>query len=308
MTPSRVGARSRWRVTKVDSIAELRRRVQAPVAKYNDVAGQLFGDWASIHVTRLFIRFGWSPTLATVGFLVLGVVGSVLTAFGGAWSVAGFACLIGYYVLDCVDGEVARFHGTEKLIWGFHDFMFHLYVKAAFYLSLGFHAAKCTGREWAFLLGIAALLATLLGKFLYDAVLVLNARYVLLRERHERERLVEQLTHGTSSAELDVDADLPGEFAPFRIGGPLSALRAVTTNFDLGLLLFFAAAILDLFVEPFAIRGVTCDLKTILVAFYGVVLPLDFVDRMVSYVRADRFQADSRRLLRRAHGFRIHRD
>lgn len=295
-------------MTKVDSIAELRRRVQEPVAKYNDVAGLLFGDRASIHVTRFFVRHGLSPTIATVGFLVLGVAGSVMTAFGGWWSLAGFACLVGYYVFDCVDGEVARFHGTEKLVWGFHDFMFHLYVKATFFVALGFYAADRTGREWAFLFGIAALLATLFGKFLYDAALVLNARYVILRERSERQRLVDQLTHGTTAADLEVDADLPGEFVPFRFGGPLSALRAVTTNFDLGLLLFLCAAVADLLVPAFELGGVPCDVKTILIAFYGVVLPLDFLDRMVSYVRAERFQADSRRLLRRAHGFRIPRN
>ncbi len=295
-------------MTNVDPIHELRRRVQEPVRKYNDVAGFLFGDRISIHVTRLFIRFGLSPTVATIGFLVLGLVGSVMTAFGGWWAVAGFASLVAYYILDCVDGEVARYHGTEKLVWGFHDFMFHLYVKSAFFVALGFHAARITGRDWAFLFGISALLATLFGKFLYDAAIILNARYVLLRDRSERRKLVEQLTRGTTHAELDVDGDLPGEFTPFEFGGPLSVLRAIVTNFDLAVVLFLVIAVLDMFMPVFEFSGIACDLKVAALAFYGVALPLDYLDRMASYVRGDRFQADSRRLLRRAHGFRIPRD
>jgi hypothetical protein len=181
-------------------------------------------------------------------------------------------------------------------------------VKSAFFVALGWYAAQRTDRDWAFLFGLSALLATLFGKFLYDAAIILNARYVLLRELAERRRLVEQLTRGTTNEELAVDGDLPGEFEPFAFGGPLSTVRAIVTNFDLAVILFLAAAIGDVFVAPFPISGIVCDLKVLLTAFYGVVLPLDFLDRMSSYVRADRFQADSRRLLRRAHGFRIRRD
>src|SRR5262245_22109556 len=106
----------------MESIAELRQRVQAPVRKYNDVAGLLVGDRLSIHVTRIFVALGLSPTWATIGMLVFGVGGSALVALGGAWSVAGFACVFLYYLLDCVDGEVARYHRREKLVFGFYDF------------------------------------------------------------------------------------------------------------------------------------------------------------------------------------------
>jgi hypothetical protein len=63
-------------------------------------------------------------------------------AVRGGWSVLGFAILFVYYVLDCVDGEVARFRKTEKLTWGFHDFLFHLYVKSAFFTCLGIYTAR----------------------------------------------------------------------------------------------------------------------------------------------------------------------
>lgn len=292
----------------VEPISELRKKVQEPVAKYNDIAGYLVGDRVSIHVTRVFIQLGLSPTVGTIAFLLFGLAGSVLIAFGGWFSVTGFALVFLYYVFDCVDGEVARYHAVERLVWGFHDFMFHLYVKSAFFIALGIHAVRITDKPWVFLFALSALLSTLLLKFLNDVAIILNARYVLMRGPAERERFVRQLTDDTPSHELEFDGDLPGEHRPFVFGGPLSVVRTALTNFDLAVIVFFVAAIVDLFVRPLEIQGVPCNLVIALTCFYGVVLPLEFLDHLQTYIRADRFQAESRRILRRAHHFRIRRD
>lgn len=292
----------------VEPIPELRKKVQEPVAKYNDIAGFLVGDRISIHVTRVFIQLGLSPTVGTIAFLLFGLAGSVLLAFGGWLAVTGFASIFLYYVFDCVDGEVARYHQRERLVWGFHDFMFHLYVKSAFFVALGVYSVRVTGRPWVFLFALSGLLSTLFLKFLYDVAIILNARYVLMRGPAERERFVRQLTDEAPLSELEFDGDLPGDHSPFVFGGPLSVARSALTNFDLAVIVFFAAAILDLWIPPLEIGGVACDLKIGLVAFYGVVLPLEFLDHLQTYIRADRFQAESRRILRRAHHFRIRRD
>jgi hypothetical protein len=68
----------------VESIHDLRKKVQEPVRANNDVAGVLVGDRVSIHVTRLFLSWGLSPDVATIGMLVCGVVGSVLALFAAA--------------------------------------------------------------------------------------------------------------------------------------------------------------------------------------------------------------------------------
>ena len=47
--------------------------------------------------------------------------------------------------------------------------------------------------------------------------------------------------------------------------------------------------------------------EALLTLFYGIVLPLDFADRMFSYVRNKRFFKDARRLLRDADQFHIKR-
>ena len=239
--------------------------------------------------------------------LGFGLLGSVLLVFGGWYSLAGFLCVFLYYILDCVDGEVARYHHREKLIWGFHDFMFHLYVKSAFFICLGVYAARTTGKDWVFCFGLSALLACLFQKFLKDLTLILTCRYVILRGPAEREHFVNQLVEGVAPEHLAVDGELPGEQQPFSFSGVLPFVRAALTNFDLAVLLFVVASVLDLTQPRFLIFGITGDYKTALLIFYGVVFPFDFFDRLQTSIRSQSFLTDSRRLLRQAHHFRLKR-
>ncbi len=68
----------------------------------------------SFYVTPLFIRQGFSATAVTIlGWTVL-LFGLLLLAVGRAdqvYSVAGAALLVAWTVLDCVDGNVARYRG-----------------------------------------------------------------------------------------------------------------------------------------------------------------------------------------------------
>ena len=289
----------------MESIAELRERVQAPVRKYNDVAGVLVGDRVSIHVTRFFLQLGLSPTVATLGMLVFGLAGSALLPFGGAWSSVGFALVFVYYILDCVDGEVARYHQREKLIFGFHDFLFHLYVKSAFFVCLGLHAVRVTGESSVFFFPLAALLAVLYQKFLNDLPLILTSRYILLRKDHERDHFVEQVLHGAAPGELAQDGALPEDHRPVAYTRPLGLLRAALTNFDLAVLLFLGASIADLVLGPFTVVAWPANCVVALAVFYGIVLPLDFLDHLRSHIRNRRFVLEARRLLRGAHQFHV---
>lgn len=291
----------------VVSVQELRQKVQAPVRQYNDIAGLLIGDRVSIHVTRAFIALGLSPTVGTLSMLVFGVAGSVMAAFGGAWAVAGFACVFLYYIFDCVDGEVARYHKREKLVWGFHDFLFHLFVKSSFFVCVGIHAFGETGRPWIYAFALSALLATLWTKFLYDVTPMLILKYVVFRAPAERDRFVRQLA-GDAIVEMTKPEAAAIEPHPFVLGSVLSGVRTAVTNFDLSVLLFLAAAVLDLLVGPFELGPLPpFGCVTALLVFYGIVLPLDFFDRLQSYIRADQFTADARNVLRRAHHFRVER-
>ena len=82
-------------------------------------------------------------------------------------------------------------------------------------------------------------------------------------------------------------------------------LRAVLTNFDVGLLLLTVATGIDLCVEPFLVPwcGVV-NCRAIWLAYYGAILPLDFVDYLITYLRRRHFSTEMTRLLGLAHHFR----
>src|SRR6185503_15035096 len=262
------------------SLTELREKVQVPVRRYNDVAGLLVGDRVSIYVTRFFVRYNLSPTVATLAFLVFGLAGSVLLVFGGGYSVLGFSCLFVYYIMDCVDGEVARYHGREKFVFGFHDFMFHLYVKSAFFICFGIYAARITAQPWVFCFALSALISSLMAKFLHDVSLILTCRYVLLRPPGERERYVNQILAGAEGGVSTAHSVDPGVPPGQTFSGPLAFLRTALTNFDLAVLLFLTAALVDLFVRPFYIWNIQGDAKIAMLIFYGIIFPFDFLDRL----------------------------
>jgi len=67
------------------SLSELRARCQLPVRQHNDVAGLLFGDFASLPITKLFVDLRWSPNIATLG--MLGVARGTAKWFAGQQTV-----------------------------------------------------------------------------------------------------------------------------------------------------------------------------------------------------------------------------
>lgn len=284
----------------METLAELREKCQAPVRAYNDVAGLMVGDHVSIHVTRLFIRLRLSPTIATVAMLVFGVAGSLCLLLGDVGCVVGLTLLFAYYICDCVDGEVARYLERDKLSFALYDFLIHLVVKTTFFLAFGVWAVQQTGRTWVFAFALAGLVAVLFRKFLQDLPLVVVCRAIVMRRPEERERFLAQLLEHTDPQALDRE---PRQGEPYRPERMLSIVRAFATNFDLAVLVLLAVAVLDLFVAPFELWGMDADLKLLGYVFYGIILPLDFLDRLQAEVRGG-FFAQASSLLVHAHRFR----
>ena len=291
----------------VESITDLKKRVQEPVRRFNDISGLLVGDHVSIYFTRLFIARGWSPTIATVGMLISGLCGSVLIALGDRMAVAGFALVFFHYVLDCVDGEVARYHKIEKVFWSFHDYLFHYYIKSAFFLGLGYAAFVSTGSVWMFAVAWVGFSMTVFGKFVRELPLLLVNRHVLQRNPGPSDRSYEQLTRDIDPEDLDRETDMRWTDDPASYGGLLSKVRAFVTNFDLMTIVFFTAAVVDLFVEPFTIAGLMTNIKVLVFVVFCAVLTIDFFDRVIYASRGDRLLRDGARILERAHRFRVRR-
>ena len=306
------------------SLRQLRERCQLPVRQHNDVAGLLFGDYASLPITKLFVDLRCSPNIATLGMLVCGLLGAALQVAGGWWALAGAVLLVLYYVLDCVDGEVARWHGIEDMRWGYYDTIFHLLVKPSAFLGVGIGCWRALGHPQLLIAGAVAAIAVLWTKMFLQLPGILFLHDVLNGQpggSRAFRRFLQSIDakgqaggNGKSHAEpaptvaevRAAAAAAPAKPRPnFPLGLNLVTLRALLTNFDIGLLLLVAACVVDLVRPPFALWGYgPLSARAVWLGYYAVVLPLDFLDYVRTYLLRGQFAAETSRLAVLAHHYR----
>ena len=296
------------------SFRQLRETCQAPVRHHNDVAGLLFGDLASLPLTKLFVDLRLSPSIATVAFLVCGLAGSALQIAGTRWAVVGAALLVLYYILDCVDGEVARWQGVEDMRWGYFDYIFHMVVKPSCFVAVAVGTWLQLGNAWMLLAGAVAAVAVLWLKLFLEIPGILFLRGVLAGapggSRAFRRFLGSLRVGGVERAPVEGGdgGRGPPKAAPvMRLGFDLTTLRALLTNFDVGLLLLLVAALVDVGVEPFVPWSGWPPLtaRAVWLVFYAINLPLNFLDYVLTYVRRGHFASETERLLVLAHHYRL---
>ncbi len=301
------------------SFRELREKCQLPVRGGNDVTGLLFGDWASLPFTKLWVDLKLSPDLATVGMLVTGLVGAALHLSSGLALPVGAALLLFYYVLDCVDGEVARFRRVENIKWGYYEYIFHMLVKPLCFLGIGTGLYFQLGRPLYIVCGATAAIAALWLKLFVEVPGIMFTRGVIgappgkdrAFRRYAEEVGMDVAAAGDTaasdavSAGADADTTAPAP-SGFPLGLNLVTLRAMATNFDFGLILLVLATVVDHVTGPFELPlfGFT-TLRGVWMVYYGVILPLDFLDYLRSYMARGHFPAELERLLQLAHNFRV---
>ncbi|RKY17240.1 MAG: hypothetical protein DRQ55_16275 [Planctomycetota bacterium] len=291
------------------SFSELRAVCQLPVASRNDVAGLLFGDRCSLPITKLFVDQGLSPSIATVGMLVTGVLGSALQLGGELAAIAGAALLVLYYLLDCVDGEVARWHRIEHALWGYYEYIFHFVVKPLVYLCLGFALWSSSGSTLYLVACVSAAVATLWLKLFFAVPSLVFVGSVLRGSASAERPYRAYLTPARERAAAPAEP-VPGAGGEvFRLRLDRVTLRSLMTNFDIGLVLLLLACVLDLLIDPVQapLLG-PLEARGAWLLWYGLVLPIDFVDYLRTFVRNRHFDQTMVQLLARADGFALRPD
>jgi phosphatidylglycerophosphate synthase len=124
----------------------------------------------SPYVTRLALRLGMSADAVTVTMLVVGLTGAGLLFVGGLWpAVAAAGGVQLYLLLDCVDGEVARWNRTESARGVYLDRISHYLVEGALFTGLGWRAGGGESTAWL-AVGLGGALAVILGRIETDLV------------------------------------------------------------------------------------------------------------------------------------------
>jgi hypothetical protein len=116
--------------------------------------GDFFTNWlglpVSLAITRLFIKFNFSENLASLLMWFVGISGSILLAFGSSLKIIGLMLIVFHYILDYVDGQLAREHKTSS-VWGaILDRWSHFTVQMTFYCMLAIGLYRENQTLWVF--------------------------------------------------------------------------------------------------------------------------------------------------------------
>jgi phosphatidylglycerophosphate synthase len=164
------------------SLAELRTEGQpaAVIDRLNDEhwAGRLYMRKVSPAATWVFARLGWSPNAVTLAFIACGIAAGVVIAVGGLASAIGGAVLIqAYLLLDCSDGELARWSKRTSAAGIYLDGVGHYLGESALLVGLGVRAQGNLTTSGAYVsAGLAAALLAMIVKAETDNVVVARAK------------------------------------------------------------------------------------------------------------------------------------
>lgn len=96
-----------------------------------------------MRLTWLLLPTGLTANGATLAALFAGMAAAVAFAFGAPWGwLAGAILLQTWYLLDHVDGQLARFHGTASLDGVQFDYLMHHTINVLVPLGIGFGLSR----------------------------------------------------------------------------------------------------------------------------------------------------------------------
>lgn len=218
----------------------------------------------SLYLTYLALRAGLSANQVTVLQTLVGLGGALCLAFPLAgMTIAGIVLLQLGFMLDNVDGEVARYRRQVSVTGKFLDTVGHEFVVMSMYFALGvgtyFRLGHFESVVFGFLWGLFSL------------------RLDMATMYHEAARLLE--------TKLDQSYDYYAQikFQPAQRGPKLyrrkneeSAIRMVYALFAYPATMNIIAIVLiaDFFLSPFAVMGYPTNLAYVVLMVCGTLLPI----------------------------------
>lgn len=101
-------------------------------------------------VTGIGLRLGWSPNAVTAASLALGVLAAALVATGSrGWWVVAAVLVQASLVIDCVDGEIARFTRRFSALGAWLDAVGDRVKEYSVFAALALVAARTGDHAWS---------------------------------------------------------------------------------------------------------------------------------------------------------------
>lgn len=126
----------------VESIKELKNICQNTKTEKEDLYSTLFCRKVSIYLTKLLLSTSITANQVTLLSIIVGLVAGVLFCFGNyLYTLVGALLLQLWLIVDCVDGEIARYRKTANISGKYLESMDHYIVHPVIFwcISLGLY-------------------------------------------------------------------------------------------------------------------------------------------------------------------------
>lgn len=128
-------------MSKVSEQKELQQKLQK-ARNINDPMDAYVMEKLSLPIAKLFHKLGFSPNVATVCSMIIGITGATFLAFPYHWIwplCIGCFLVLFSYVFDCADGQIARLRGGGSLFGRCFDGFSDGIVYFAIYVAVSIH-------------------------------------------------------------------------------------------------------------------------------------------------------------------------
>lgn len=263
----------------VESIEELRKICQRKDPRYprGYRATKIPVRKISIYFTKLFLYTSITANQVTLINILIGIIGCVFLAFGPSWyRIVGALVLHLWFILDHVDGEIARYRGNTSISGLYLDRLNGIIVSPWIFICLTLRVFNILHDANVFIFGILASISTL------QMQLVAFNLYVSVLDVYSQSRGDNVLSkeHSTASEGVGIDAfrsDLESR-SPI-IYNIVDLMQPGGMGF---LWIIIAAGIMDTAIPPSVIGSFTFDSTYLIIILYGVLMPLGWL--VLAYV------------------------
>ncbi|MDP8298202.1 MAG: CDP-alcohol phosphatidyltransferase family protein [Candidatus Orphnella occulta] len=131
--------------------------------------GKIICRRVSIYITWIFLKMKITPNIATLIFLLSIIPPCLYFGAGSRTSVfIGVIFLQVWYILDHVDGEIARYRNLSSLTGKYFDNIVHYIAHPLVFLCLGYGLVRRLNMPYIFLFASSAAVSTTLINILQD--------------------------------------------------------------------------------------------------------------------------------------------
>jgi len=252
----------------VESIRELREICQKKYKEFRRgyPIWELLDRKISIYFTKLFLCAKITANQATLIATIVGVIATVFLATGPSWCpIIGALLLRLWSILDCTDGEIARYRKTFGVTGGYVDRLNNAVVEPLIFMGLTIRAYDTFNDPLVFIFGFLASISALQIK------LAIYETYAAVLDAYFNS----EKTENAPEKDLEATNILP------HLKGHSSFFYAIVQNFLPGgfimLSMLLVASVIDFLIPSITFGGFTFNLTYLFLIAYGALLPLGFL-------------------------------